>query len=236
MDEGDLGLSLTELSETYAALLGSGNDPYSPLPEPPDPLGRSISDLASSPIVSATTAGQDDAGQVTPGGIVEAMLFVGHPGNQPLESSQIAALMRGVSAAEIDDTIQELNQRYERCGAAYRIESIGPGYRMVLRPEFEPLADKFLGRVREARLAQSVIDVLAIVAYGQPISREDVDRLRGRPCGAILGQLIRRDLLRIERPEGDRRNVRYLTTERFLELFGLDSLADLPRSPDDRGL
>jgi len=73
---------------------------------------------------------------------------------------------------------------------------------------------------------------LALVAYHEPLTRDEVGRLRNTPSGAVLSQLVRRQLLRQERSEAAPRVVRYRTTQRFLDLFGLESLADLPQSQD----
>jgi segregation and condensation protein B len=83
--------------------------------------------------------------------------------------------------------------------------------------------------MRRVRLSQASIDTLSLVAYRQPISREDIDRLRGTKSSAILNQLVRRQLLHIERPPDKPRQAFYTTTERFLELLGLESLDDLPQ-------
>jgi segregation and condensation protein B len=168
---------------------------------------------------------------VTPKTILEAMLFVGHPTNEPLTSERIAGLMRGVTAGEIDDLVRELQDDYEAAGCPYTIAAVDCGYRMTLRPEFAVLRDAFYGRIREARLSQPAIDVLAIVAYQQPASQAEIDRLRGRPSATILSQLVRRDLLSVERLGGKAKPA-YRTTERFLDLFDLDDVSDLPRSQD----
>ncbi len=110
--------------------------------------------------------------------------------------------------------------------------SVGSGYRLELREDFAPLRNVFYGRVREARLSQAVIDVLAIVAYRQGCTRTDIEEMRRRPSGALLSQLVRRKLLRIERPQEKPRVPRYFVTDRFLELFGLASLDELPQSHD----
>jgi segregation and condensation protein B len=101
-----------------------------------------------------------------------------------------------------------------------------------LTRQFDWLRSKVLGRTREARLSQAAIDVLAIVAYEQPLTAEDVSRLRGIPSNHVLAQLVRRQLLRIERSAGKPGTARYYTTERFLELFGLESLEDIPQSEE----
>ena len=173
-----------------------------------------------------------DACPVTPRSILEAVLFVGHPANQPLSSREVARLMRGVRPAEVDQLVRELNAVYAEDGSPYFIESLGSGYRMTLRRQYQALREKFYGRVRQARLSQPALDVLAIVAYRQPVLRAEVDQLRGKPSGAILTQLVRRQLLRIEHRPAPPRAAAYYTTDRFLAVFGLESLDDLPREQD----
>ena len=108
----------------------------------------------------------------------------------------------------------------------------GGGYRLTLRKSFHPLRNRFYGRIREARLSQGAIDVLAIVAYQQPLTSEQIGRLRGKPSSHVLAQLVRRGLLRIERKDTKRRTAQYFTTDRFLQLFGMQSLEDLPQSEE----
>jgi segregation and condensation protein B len=237
----DQGLSLEELGQTYAALMQQGADPYQDLrtaPESGEPFPAAPDAPLLEDIPPQVLAGSDElACEITPKSILEAILFVGHPADEPLTSQRIASLMRGVRASEIDDLVRELNEQYDSEGNPYRIASIGAGYRLLLRDEFAPLRDKFYGRVREARLSQSAIDVLAIVAYHQPVTQEEIDRLRGKPSGGLLSQLLRRDLLSVEKPPDRKTKPKYSTTGRFLDLFSLDSLADLPRSQEaDRNL
>jgi len=231
----DQGLSLDELSQAYAALLAKGSDPYSEAgPQTDQPTAETA---ASDDDSVQSVAPDPDTFAITPKSIVEAMLFVGHPTAEPLTSERIAALMRGVQPAEVDDLVRELNAEYAAARAPYRIESVGPGYVMRLESQFGPLRDTFHGRIREARLSQAAIDVLAISAYHQPVTADEIERFRGKPSGAILAQLVRRDLLSIERAADKKSKPRYRTTPRFLELFGLESLGELPRSHDlDREL
>ncbi len=236
----DQGLSLEELGQAYAALMQQGADPYQDLRSAPDE--EPASDAEAETIVDEAPpqvlAGSDEwACEITPKSILEAILFVGHPADEPLTSQRIAGLMRGVRASEIDDLVRELNEQYDAEDAPYHIVSTGPGYRLLLRDEHAPLRDKFYGRVREARLSQAAIDVLAIVAYHQPVTQEEIDRLRGKPSGGLLSQMLRRDLLSVEKPADKKEKPKYRTTNRFLDLFGLDSVADLPRSQEaDRNL
>lgn len=170
----------------------------------------------------------DDPCPITPVSVLEAMLFVGNRDGSPLTPARAAELMRGVAPGEIASLVDELNARYEADGRPYTVVSEGSGYRLRLRPEFAPLRDRFYGKLREARLSQAAVDILAIVAYQQPLSAEQINKLRGKPSGHVLSQLVHRQLLRIERA-GPRRTAQYYTTERFLRLFGLESLDDLPR-------
>jgi segregation and condensation protein B len=230
----DDGVSIEELGQAFAEMMQSGSDPYEPakdaetLAEGPPAVAR------QEPVDEgdASSASHDEACEISPRTILEAMLFVGHPHNEPLLAATVASMMRGVLPEEIDELVLELNEEYAADGAPYTIASLGAGYHLQLRSEFAPLHDKLLGRVREAKLSQAAIDILAVVAYQQPVTRAQIDKLRGKPAGAMLGQLVRRDLLRMERPDKKPRDPAYYTTDRFLSLFGLSSLDDLPRSQD----
>ena len=140
--------------------------------------------------------------------------------------------MRGVSPAEVDTAVAELNTLYDADATPYRIDHSHGGYQLVLRDEFERMRDKFYGRVREARLSPAAIEVLSIVAYNQPVSAPQIDELRGSACGGALATLVRRRLLRLERSEDRESAPCYRTTDRFLRLFGLESLSALPRSEE----
>lgn len=239
----DQGLSLEELGDAYAALMVKGADPYAEAkqhsPAANDPEEETAeSTLAAEDWPPQVIRGEDEAAcEITPRSILEAILFVGHPSGEPLTSQQISGLMRGVIPSEVDDLVGQLNEAYAAEGAVYTILSVGPGYRLQLREEYAGLRDKFLGRVKEARLSQATVDILAIVAYKQPIAQAEVDRLRGKPSGGLLSQLVRRDLLQVEHAGRKGAKSVYTTTPRFLDLFGLDSLADLPQSQEDaRGM
>lgn len=233
----DSGLSLEELAQTYAAIVNRGADPYVAPPPTPEPtIAADNSTLPIREALAAETPVVEADCEISPRSILEALLFVGHPQNQPLTARQMAALMRGVSPHEVEEQIAELQAEYDAEGTAYTVVSADDGYRLVLRSEFQPLQERFYGRVREAKLSQGAVDVLAVVAYRQPISTEEVDAIRSRPSGALLSQLVRRDLLAIERQPDSPRKVLYRTTDRFLDLFGLESLADLPQGVElDQG-
>jgi segregation and condensation protein B len=169
--------------------------------------------------------------EINPRSVVEAILFVGRPDNHPLSARELAAAMRGVSPTEIDAAIRELNALYDADETPYHIETSSSGYRLALRGEWTRMRDKFYGRVREAKLSAAAIEVLSIVAYNQPITAHEINELRSAANGAALSTLVRRQLIRQERPaEGG--PPRYVTAERFLKLFDLECLEALPRSEE----
>jgi segregation and condensation protein B len=221
----DQGISLDELGQAYAQLLGDGEDPY----EPPEvPAQCSTQEV----VAQQTDDLPDDPCELCPRSILEAILFVGHPANESLGTETIASLMRGVPPREVDELVEELNVVYRENSHPFHLVSSDAGFRLELRGEFAPMRNAFYGRVREAKLSQAAIDVLAVVAYQQGGMREEIDKVRGRPSGSLLSQLVRRQLLRVERSADKPRKPRYFTTDRFLDLFGLKSVDDLPQSQE----
>lgn len=212
-------MDLHRLSQAFASMLG-GEHP-SPTSEAPQ--------LETEPCVPPAA---DDASEISPRTVLESMLFVGRPDNQPLTSEQLSGLMRGVSADEVETIIAELNSRYTAEARPYEIIREGFGYRMTLRSTFAPLREKYYGRMRRVRLSQAAIEVLALVAYNEPLTSDEVARLRGTASGNVLRHLVRRRLLRVERPETKPRKTKYFTTQRFLDVFHLRNLSDLPRSEE----
>jgi segregation and condensation protein B len=161
--------------------------------------------------------------------IIEAMLFVGNRENRPLDAEQVAEKLRNVSAEEVEQAVARLNEHYQERNCPYTIILERNGYRIVLRFEFESVRANFYGKTRETRLSQQAIDTLAVVAYRQPITAEEIQNLRQQSCSTVLTQLVRRNLLSISREVQDKKSVvRYHTTPRFLELFHIKSLDDIP--------
>jgi segregation and condensation protein B len=204
--------SLDGLSAAFARLTGAA---------PPD-----AEDTAEPP----TESSADEA--VTPRMIVEGMLFVGRADGRPMTSRELAAHIRDVSPQEVEALVDQLNELYRESGSSYEIVSHAAGFAMQLRTEYDPVRQRFAGKVREAKLSLSAIEVLSVVAYRQPVSSEEVGRLRGKTSQSLLGQLVRRGLLALERPDESPRTPVYHTTERFNRLFGIATLEDLPSSED----
>ncbi len=162
--------------------------------------------------------------------IVEALLFVG---GGPLTAAGAGSAVRGLSAEQFSEAVNTLNQDYRRQGRPYLIRLHDQGYALELRPRYQPVWDKLYGTMREARLSPAAIDVLALVAYRQPATKQEIEAIRGSDSGHLLRSLVRRRLIGVShRGDSTQREVSYGTTERFLELFGLQSLDDLPQTQD----
>lgn len=176
------------------------------------------------------TAPGEEAVPADPLRILEAMLFVG---GKPLTSQRACAIVRGLTPEQFAGAVDALNHDYRRQGRPYTIIAQDQGYLLTLRPKFRGVVEKVYGGPREARLSTTAIDVLALVAYRQPATKAEIDGMRGAESGSLLRQLVRRGLIRVDhRGEGSERQACYSTTPRFLDLFGLSSLEDLPRTQD----
>lgn len=166
--------------------------------------------------------------------IVEALLFVGGP---PLTPQRACEIVRGLTPEAFRSAVDELNRDYRRQGRPYAIQAQEAGFVLALKPQFRGVRERLFGSPREARLSQAALDVLALVAYRQPVAKAEIDAQRGTDSRSILQQLVRLGLVVVTlRAGGDGPEAAYGTTPRFLELFGLRSLDDLPRTDDLRRL
>ncbi|HSF06031.1 MAG TPA: SMC-Scp complex subunit ScpB [Methylomirabilota bacterium] len=163
----------------------------------------------------------------TPSDVVEALLFAS---DIPLEAERIREVLDLADAAEASELVEELRARYAAADRALAIVEVGGGYRMVTRPEIAPWLVRLARSRTRARLSRPALETLAIVAYRQPVSRPEVDAVRGVNSDAVLDNLLERRLIRISgRKEAPGRPFLYETTREFLVAFGLRDLADLPK-------
>lgn len=166
----------------------------------------------------------------SPEQLVEAMLFVG---GHPLAAEVACAAIRGLTPDRFQLAVDALNRRYREQRRAYSIEPRADGLVLAVRPTHRNLRERLFGGPRETRLSQPALDVLSVVAYRQPVGKAEVDAVRGTDSGATLRQLVRLGLVAVRhRADAAGREVRYGTTPRFLSVFGLSSLDELPRLGD----
>tara|TARA_R110002072_G_scaffold295170_1_gene465907 strand:- start:20106 stop:21086 length:981 start_codon:yes stop_codon:yes gene_type:complete len=157
---------------------------------------------------------------------LEAVLLVADGALSFRKLAQFATL---ADAAEARELVQELNDKLDRGGTAFRIEKVATGVRMMTRPQFSMWLDRLHNRQARAKLSPPMLETLSIVAYRQPVTRADVDKIRGVQASEMLRQLMDRGLIRIT-GEDDSLGRPYLygTTKQFLEEYGFGSLDDLP--------
>jgi segregation and condensation protein B len=211
-------------------------------PEPVEQLERSYSalleqqnweaDVPESAVPDATTndAARKEAGPPPLPRIIEALLFAG---GAPLTATRACETIRGLTPQQFTQAVDALQRDYRRQGRPYSIQLQDKGYVLALRPRFKSVTQKLYGPLREARLSGAAVDVLSLVAYRQPATKQEIDNLRGRESGGVLRQLVRTGLIAVvQRGDAARREVTYGTTPRFLELFKLRGLDDLPQTQD----
>lgn len=189
---------------------------------------------------SAAPAGEGDAAGIEPESpvtrirmnqVIEAALFVG---GEPLTSKRLCYMLKGdYDLDAIEQAIDELNRRYIDENRPYEIRLGEGGYRIVLREEFDSVRNRVFGiGPREVKLSQDVLEVLALVAYRQPVTQQEIEALGKTSPGGALRQLLRRQLISLERDEQDRKRVTYSTTARFLSVFGIGSIDELPQADE----
>src|SRR5579864_500848 len=157
---------------------------------------------------------------------VEAALFAA---DEPLTPRKLVTVAELADAAEARRAILRLKEYYETDGTAFQIEEIAGGWQLRTRAEFHPWLVRLRRINPDPRLSGAALETLAIIAYRQPIMRAGVEAIRGVQCGELLRHLMERGLVRIAgRDDSLGRPVLYGTTRKFLQIFGLNSLKDLP--------
>ncbi|WP_244148005.1 SMC-Scp complex subunit ScpB [Prosthecochloris aestuarii] len=166
---------------------------------------------------------------------IEAVIFASE---EAVPASFICQVLEsGVSAAEVDDAVNALNAFYTQSGRAFRIESIAEGYRFMTIPALAPLLRKMLAPKIRRKLSQSVLEVLAVIAYQQPVSRSDIQHIRGVSPDYAVNKLLERGLIDVRgRAASVGKPLLYGTTKEFLDFFHLSSLKDLPKLREIREL
>jgi len=157
---------------------------------------------------------------------LEAALFIAR---QPLSPRRLAKLARLPDGTKARALMRELRRLQDDAGAAFRIEQIAGGFQLLTRPALGPWVRRLLAKPPENRLSAAALETLAIVAYRQPVTRAEIEAIRGVGCEEMLRQLLERDFVASGGRTDDlgRPHV-YQTTNRFLQAFGLARIEDLP--------
>lgn len=166
---------------------------------------------------------------------VEAVLLTSDKSIRPAQIADALteALGQPVDADQVREAAKVLNEAYEATGRAFTIETVASGLRIMAKPELAGVLASFHGQRASNRLSRAALETLAIVAYRQPVTRAEIENIRGVACGEVLRSLMDRRLVTIAgRAEELGRPMLYGTTRDFLTQFGLGSIKDLPEMTD----
>ncbi|HEX6971374.1 MAG TPA: SMC-Scp complex subunit ScpB [Limnochordia bacterium] len=159
---------------------------------------------------------------------LEAVLFAAA---RPLRTEELARIL-GIDPAGVLQLIAALEEAYAAGGRGLIVERVAQGYQLCTHPDLAPYITRVDRPCKTSGLSQAALEVLAIVAYRQPVTRAEIDALRGVRSDAAIASLLERELIEeVDRAGGPGRPIRYGTTEAFLVHLGLDSLTDLPPVP-----
>jgi segregation and condensation protein B len=162
--------------------------------------------------------------------IIEALLFAS---DAPLSAEDLARVDERLDEDTVQAVVDELRGAYDESERSFQIYEVAGGYQILTRPEFITYLERYATVPQSARLSAPALEVLAIIAYRQPLGRHEVEEIRGVGSSAVLRTLLDRGLIEtVGRAEGLGRPLLYGTTAKFLEHFGMRSLEDLPR-PDE---
>ncbi len=157
--------------------------------------------------------------------IIESLLFVV---DEPLTVDRIKKILVEAETKEIRQAMAELTAEYEARGGGFYLREVADGYQIRTRPQYTEWIKKLI-QPKPLRLSKPALETLVIIAYKQPIIRSDIEHLRGVDCGGVIRMLLERKLIRVlGRKEIPGRPLIYATTKRFLEIFDLKNLRDLP--------
>ena len=159
--------------------------------------------------------------------IVEALILASP---EPIPARRIAEAAGGTTPSTIARAVAELNHRYLQSGSSYRIRELAGGYQFYIVPEYAGYVEELFTRRRKMRLTRAALETLAIIAYRQPVTKTDIEHIRGVASDGVVHNLLEKNMIAITgRAEGVGRPLVYGTTDEFLKFFGLNRLDDLPQ-------
>jgi len=159
--------------------------------------------------------------------LIEALLFAS---DSPQPRKKVIQFIGKSSAKKMDELIEQLNESYSNEGRSFRIREVAGGFQMYLLPTYTRAVEKYLQTQRERRLSQAALETLSIVAYKQPVTKAEIEHIRGVNSDGVIASLLERKLVAIVgRSQKVGRALLYGTSRQFLEFFGLNSLDELPK-------
>lgn len=158
--------------------------------------------------------------------IIESIIFVSE---KPVKFNSLKSFFRDLKPTELERIIDELMSEWENLNRGFKLEKVSGGYHFRTRPDNSQHIIDFNREIKKFRLSRAAMEVIAIAAYKQPVTKVEIDQIRGVDSSGVVNLLLEKRLLEISgRKEVPGRPFLYTTTDEFLETFGLNSLKDLP--------
>lgn len=158
--------------------------------------------------------------------ILEAVLFAV---SEPISLKQFSQMLNGISTRQIHQVLKQLRDEYRDSDRSFELIEIANGFQICTHPKYHSWIEKFYTRQVRVKLSPAALETLTIVAYNQPVTRIEIEEIRGVNSDSVLNSLIEKRLARIAgRKPGPGRSLLFATTDEFLQLFGLKDLAELP--------
>jgi segregation and condensation protein B len=159
--------------------------------------------------------------------ILESLLF---SSDAPLTVPRIREIIPELKPKEIEGAVTTLNEQYQKSGRTFEIREIAGGYQLFTLPEYSDYIDKLSQTKQRSRLTQKALETVAIIAYKQPLTKHEIEEIRGVNVDGVMKTLLSRNLVTISgRAKAPGSPFLYITTRRFLDYFGLKALEDLPK-------
>ena len=171
--------------------------------------------------------------QLTDGELLEAVAALIYASPEPLAERKIASLLEGPEPARVRAAIEALGQRLEASGLPLELRSIAGGWQILTSPRMGEIVRRLFQERKVERISPAALETLAVVAYRQPVTKAEIEAIRGVQAGPILRSLVERGLVRVVgRADVPGHPLQYGTSKEFLDRFGLGGVDDLPRDSE----
>lgn len=149
---------------------------------------------------------------------------------EPIPARKVAAVLEEITPAQISQAVAELNERYRAANASFRVREIAGGFQYYIMPEYVGYVEELFARRRKLRLTRPALETVAIIAYKQPVTKAEIEHIRGVASDGVIHNLLEKNMITITgRSETVGKPLQYGTTDEFLKFFGLNKLSDLPK-------
>ena len=162
---------------------------------------------------------------------IESLIFIS---SEPLKTEDLITCLEGHHKQKIDlslvlESLEKIKSKYSSEEYAFELVEIAEGYQFLTKPAFHPIIKTYLNQMNQKRLSRTALETLAIIAYKQPVSKPEIEKIRGVNCDHTIQKLLEKELITIEgRGEGAGKPILYVTSEKFMNYFGLKSIEQLP--------